>query len=413
MDYKDSIKKFQMLMEERLDEESSKDISMKEAIDRATKAITKAKDFKSAIDNLKSIGVEINEKLAFRNLGHLQSPIYSYITGQPDPIDTGDLGVSDDENKKIEKMVDGATEEIEGLKNISSLDSEGSPFHFFNVGDPVNERGGGERIYLKALDYSDILRIAKFVEANESWFYQFKIVYGGRAFVLRRDNTVLNLSPEGVSEIRNILNKIKKEIKLEPTTGKSLKYSRKRSRKDRTDDISGNQVRGFILAYILSKMAGAPEKLDVDSLSSRKYKDVITVANELGGFDKFGIHVTDTDKPKPQNKETSRGKDVAVGNKPLVLRTEDGKSQSANITASIGQASIKKLYPDLVRFFSQVQFKLVKTPKAWILVPNKDAGNGTLINGQRVEGDTVLNYGDVISVGRPEKHVGSLTVDTK
>ena len=65
-----------------------------------------------------------------------------------------------------------------------------------------------------------------------------------------------------------------------------------------------------------------------------------------------------------------------------------------------------KIFREEYKFWDiKNQFQLIRDGNDWIVFPNPDAPNETLLNGRAIFGDRILRSGDRIGVGRESKGI--------
>ena len=83
----------------------------------------------------------------------------------------------------------------------------------------------------------------------------------------------------------------------------------------------------------------------------------------------------------------------------LILKNEEtGKSISIKINSTIGRSVCKK-FGDESKFLGEHQYKLVRDYSGWLIVPNDETINMTLLNGKSIDGEQLLKNRDTITVG--------------
>lgn len=95
-----------------------------------------------------------------------------------------------------------------------------------------------------------------------------------------------------------------------------------------------------------------------------------------------------------------------------LLLHADGKERAFNVTTWLGRHLLRAFGPES-RFADEKQFRLVRTEEGWMLQPNPEAANDTLLNGRRVTVEVPLSEGDVIAVGRESKGIVKLPMTVK
>jgi protease PrsW len=83
----------------------------------------------------------------------------------------------------------------------------------------------------------------------------------------------------------------------------------------------------------------------------------------------------------------------------LILKNEEtGKSISIKINSTIGRSVCKK-FGDESKFLGEHQYKLIRDYSGWLIVPNDETINMTLLNGKSIDGEQLLKNRDTITVG--------------
>ena len=93
---------------------------------------------------------------------------------------------------------------------------------------------------------------------------------------------------------------------------------------------------------------------------------------------------------------------------PLILKNEEtGKSISIKINSTIGRSVCKKFGGES-NFLEEHQYKLNRDFSGWMVVPNNETTNMTLLNGKSIDTEQLLKNGDIISVGNIKKGINKL-----
>lgn len=127
----------------------------------------------------------------------------------------------------------------------------------------------------------------------------------------------------------------------------------------------------------------------------------------LGSPKKKGV-ITSTKSSVPEPKKPAPSTMLSKDAQALELSNESGKSMRFSITTNVGK-NLYRPFGDDYQFVDSHQYTVKKdTPGKWILIPNPDATNETLLNGKAVQTDTALKDGDTIGIGREAKNVVKL-----
>ncbi len=119
--------------------------------------------------------------------------------------------------------------------------------------------------------------------------------------------------------------------------------------------------------------------------------------------------------PRPEDKEEARPEEdkketpepVAAAAS-LELTGENGRAMRINIRTGIGKYN-GRLFGEDARFLHREQFVLERSEDgAWMVVPNTDAPNDTLLNGKAITEPSRLQEGDVLAVGRESRGIVKL-----
>ena len=91
----------------------------------------------------------------------------------------------------------------------------------------------------------------------------------------------------------------------------------------------------------------------------------------------------------------------------LTLRSDDGKEVTINLETQIGQHFMERFGED-ARFYSSIQYTLVREAGAWYAIPNMEAKNDTIWNDRLLTEKTKLSPGDRLAVGKIAKGIKKL-----
>ena len=93
---------------------------------------------------------------------------------------------------------------------------------------------------------------------------------------------------------------------------------------------------------------------------------------------------------------------------PLILKNEEtGKSIPIKINSTIGRSVCKK-FGDESKFLGEHQYKLNRDYSGWLIIPNNEVTNMTLLNGKSIVTEQLLKNRDIISVGNVKNGVNKL-----
>jgi serine/threonine protein kinase len=90
----------------------------------------------------------------------------------------------------------------------------------------------------------------------------------------------------------------------------------------------------------------------------------------------------------------------------LHVRTLKGKDTTLHIGRVCNKYWAKIFFKEEYKFWDRTnQFQLIRDGSYWIIFPNADAVNETMVNGRAIYGEKVLRSGDRIGVGRQAKGI--------
>ena len=93
---------------------------------------------------------------------------------------------------------------------------------------------------------------------------------------------------------------------------------------------------------------------------------------------------------------------------PLILKSiETNKSITIQINSTIGR-SICKIFGDESKYMVENQYRLNRDITGWLIIPNNETTNMTLLNAESINEQCTLRNGDVISIGNIKKGINKL-----
>jgi serine/threonine protein kinase len=97
----------------------------------------------------------------------------------------------------------------------------------------------------------------------------------------------------------------------------------------------------------------------------------------------------------------------------LELVSESGVRKGFGVRTEVGKY-LCRAFGEEAKFFDNVQFVLDRGPDGqWVVEPNQDAKNQTMLNGKAVVEPTPLGDGDVLAVGREAKGITKLPLTVR
>ena len=91
----------------------------------------------------------------------------------------------------------------------------------------------------------------------------------------------------------------------------------------------------------------------------------------------------------------------------LMLLPQLYKSITIQINSTIGR-SICKIFGDESKYMVENQYRLNRDISGWLIIPNNETTNMTLLNAESINEQCTLRNGDVISIGNIKKGINKL-----
>lgn len=92
----------------------------------------------------------------------------------------------------------------------------------------------------------------------------------------------------------------------------------------------------------------------------------------------------------------------------LTLVDEHGKSIACKGKTPVGGRLVRQFDTKDAVYWDSVQFTVESTDSGWVVVPNRNAANDTLLNGIKIVDPTPLKDGDQVAAGRESKGISKL-----
>ena len=123
--------------------------------------------------------------------------------------------------------------------------------------------------------------------------------------------------------------------------------------------------------------------------------------------------VVDSKTRKSAAVELAKSLEARIKHQSLTLSDSGGKTITMRIRTNVGKYLVRA-FGEESRFWDQKQFVLEpQADGAWLIHPNTDAGNETILNGKAITALTPLRNGDTLAVGRESKGIIKLPLSVQ